>query len=127
MSVNYPATDHEYHPYHGQSHSISFPSTVYGGEVDVVSGLLKSYPFYSSYNGETLSGEWICDRAVYSQGTTPPIGSQVVDMSGNGTEYQLTPTEINSYKGNNTLWSDGAVECEYCADTKLYINKLING
>lgn len=109
-----------------ESHTITLPSTVYGGEVDVVKGLLKSYPFYPSYNGETLSGEWICDRAVYSQGTTPPIGSQVVDMSGNGTEYQLEPTEIKTLKGDNTLWSDGEVECEYCCDTKLYIEKKLN-
>ena len=93
----------------------------------MVSGLLKSYPFYPSYNGETLSGEWICDRAVYSEGTTPPIGSQVVDMSGNGTEYNLDPTEIKSLKGNNNIWADtGDTSVEYCADTKLYIDKKIN-
>lgn len=122
-----------YEPYQGESYSIPFkdsqgnPITVYGGEIDVVSGLLKSYPFYSSYNGETLSGEWICDRAVYSQGTTPPIGSQVVDMSGNGTEYNLDPTEIKSLKGSNNVWCDtGDVSVEYCADTKLYIDKKIN-
>lgn len=132
ISINYPSTDTSYHPYQGESKYIPFkdsngdPITVYGGEIDVVSGLLKSYPFYSSYNGETLSGEWICDRAVYSQGTTPPIGSQVVDMSGNGTEYQLDPTEIRTLKGVNNVWADtGDVDVEYIADTKTYIDNKV--
>ena len=44
ISINYPSTDTSYHPYRGESHSIPFkdengnPITVYGGEIDVVSG-----------------------------------------------------------------------------------------
>lgn len=127
ISINYPSTDTSYHSYQGTSYPISLPSTVYGGTLNVTSGVLKSYPFYSSYNGETLSGEWICDRAVYSQGTTPPIGSQVVDMSGNGTEYQLDPTEIRTLKGVNNVWADtGDVEdVQYIADTKTYIDNKV--
>jgi hypothetical protein len=126
ISINYPSTDHEYHPYQGQSHSISFPSTVYGGKANITEGKVLPYPYYAEYNGETLSGEWICDRAVYSQGTTPPIGSQVVDLGTFGTELNTTPTEIKTLKGNNTLWSDGDIEVEYCCDTKLYIDKKLN-
>lgn len=36
--INYPSADTEYHAYNGQSHTITLPSTVYGGEINVVSG-----------------------------------------------------------------------------------------
>ena len=40
LMVNYPATDHDYHPYSGQSINIRLGQTVYGGTLDVVSGVL---------------------------------------------------------------------------------------
>jgi len=116
-------TSADYEPYQGTSYPISLGQTVYGGVLDVMSGKLKSYPFYSSYNGETISGEWICDRAVYSEGTTPPIGSQVVDMSGNGTEYNLEPTEVNTLLGTNNIWADaGTVEVEVGENPNILVN-----
>ena len=94
----------------------------------MVSGVLKAYPYYASYNGETLDGEWICDRAVYSQGTTPPIGSQVALISGESTTYTLTPQTINTLQGVNNVWADsGDCSIEYYADTKLYIDKKLGG
>ena len=40
--------------------------------------------------------------------------------------YTLTPTEICTLLGNNTLWADaGAVDVQYPADTKLYIDGKI--
>ena len=38
ISINYPSTDTEYHSYNGDSYSVTFGETVYGGEVDAVSG-----------------------------------------------------------------------------------------
>ena len=43
ISINYPSTDHEYHAYQGETIPVSWESeagTVYGGELDVVSGKL---------------------------------------------------------------------------------------
>ncbi len=43
VSINYPATDTEYHAYQGQTYDITFPAeagTVYGGTLDVASGKL---------------------------------------------------------------------------------------
>lgn len=44
ISINYPSTDHDYHPFTGNdTYSITFPSeagTVYGGELDVTNGVL---------------------------------------------------------------------------------------
>lgn len=39
---------------------------------------------------------------------------------------QLTPQEVQLLHGNNNVWSDGEIECEYCCDTKLYIEKKLN-
>jgi hypothetical protein len=41
--------------------------------------------------------------------------------------YQLTPTQIDSLLGRNSVWADsGDVTVEYIADTKLYIQKVIS-
>ena len=43
FSVNYPSTNHDYHPYTGSIYSIIFPTeagTVYGGTLDVTNGIL---------------------------------------------------------------------------------------
>lgn len=40
ISINYPSTDHEYHAYNGTSYPISLGQTVYGGTLDVLSGVL---------------------------------------------------------------------------------------
>ena len=41
--------------------------------------------------------------------------------------YQLTPTEVKTLLGTNNLWADtGNVAVDYFADTKLYINKVLN-
>lgn len=38
ISINHPSTDHDYHAYTGTTKSISFPSTIYGGTDEIVSG-----------------------------------------------------------------------------------------
>ena len=87
------------------------PLTVYGGSLDVVSGELKVVPYYASYNGETLEGEWISDRDVYAVGTTPTIGAQVVNIGATPITYQLTPTQVKSLLGSNNVWCDtGKIE-----------------
>ena len=99
--------------------------TVYGGTLDALSGKLTVYPYYASYNGETLTGEWISDRDVYAVGTTPTIGAQVVNIGAEGTEIQLEPHEVASLLGTNNIFADtGDTACEYRADTKLYIERL---
>lgn len=40
VSINYPSTDHEYHAYQGHTYTTDLPQTVYGGTLDVVSGVL---------------------------------------------------------------------------------------
>lgn len=101
--------------------------TVYAGEIDLSSGKLTAYPYYASYNGESLPGRWASDRDVYEEGTSPTIGAQVVDLSGSGTDYSITPTSFLSLIGKNNIWADtGPVEVNIAAiDGKLRF-KLID-
>lgn len=118
-------TPSNYHPYNGRSITIDLGQTVYGGKLDVLSGELTVYPYYASYNGETLTGEWISDRDKYVSGTTPTIGAQVVNIGAQGVTVQLEPHEVESLHGVNNLWADsGDTTCVYRADTKLFIERL---
>jgi hypothetical protein len=106
---------------------IAFPSeagTVYGGTLDVVNKNLKAFPYYASYNGETLVGPWVSSMDVYAPGTNPTIGAQVVDLGGAVTEYDLSDIpEITTLLGINNIWADtGDVEVTYYADSKTYID-----
>lgn len=40
ISINYPSTDHNYHAYVGQTYPISLGQTVYGGTLNVTTGVL---------------------------------------------------------------------------------------
>lgn len=105
-----------YEAYTGQSVTVQLGQTVYGGTLNPLTGVLTAYPYYASYNGETLTRRWVSDRDKYVAGTTPTIGAQVVDMSGTGTEIQLTPQQVRSLYGNNTIFADtGNISLEYWA------------
>ena len=85
----------------------SNPLIVYKGELDVLSGLLKAYPHYDSYNGETINGEWISDRDAYSVDATPTIGAEVQVISGSDyTTYQQTANNVKSLEGVNSINAD---------------------
>lgn len=124
------STATSYEPYQGDTYSVTFPTeagTVYGGTLDVTTGVLTvDKANIASYNGETLTGEWISDRDVYSVGSTPSIGAQVVYKLATPITYQCTPTEVKTLLGANNIFADtGDVNAEYCADTKKYIDNAI--
>ena len=119
--------DASYEPYTSTTYySVNLPQTVYGGTLDVVSGVLTvTHGEIDSYAGETLPSVWISDRDVYAEGTTPTTGAQVVYELATPQTYQLTPTEVRTLLGLNNVWADtGDTEVEYRADTRLYIEKL---
>ena len=94
--------------------SVTFPDTFYGGKYDFISGGLKPYKEYDSYNGETLTGEWMSSMDKYVEGTTPTIGAQVIDLGSYDTTEQLIPQEINTLQGVNYIWADtGDVSVKY--------------
>ena len=78
--------------------------TVYGGTIDVATGLLTVTDGYiASYAGETLPSTWISDRDVYTSGTTPTTGAQVVYALATPQTYQLTPQEVKTLLGTNNV------------------------
>ena len=87
----------EYEPY---------TNTVFGGEYEVVSGEVKPYKEYDSYNGETLTGRWMSSIDKYVSGTTPTIGAQVVDLESFDTTIEVTAQPISTLEGQNNIWSD---------------------
>lgn len=53
-------------------------------------------------------------------------GVKIVYELATPTTYQLTPTEVKTLLGANNIFADtGAVDVEYCADTKKYIDNAI--
>ena len=123
----------EYEAYNDTTYNIEFedsgsPLTVYGGTLDVKNGVLTVTDGYiASYNGETLPSTWISDRDVYSAGTTPTTGAEVVYKLATPTEVSLTPTEITTLYGNNNIWADsGDMVITYVRDTSIAINDALN-
>ena len=83
------------------------PLTVYGGYIDVISGLLTvTDANIASYAGEALPSTWISDRDAYTSGGTPTTGAQVVYKLASALNYQLTAQQINDLVGQNYIWAD---------------------
>lgn len=129
ISINYPSTDHDYHAYNGQSVTYQLGQTVYAGTLTINedgSGTIVSTDGYiASYNGETLPSTRISDRDVYTVGTVPTTGAEVVYKLAAPVTIHLTAQEVlETLKGQNNLWHDanGDTEVQYRADTKLYID-----
>ena len=57
ISINYPSTDTAYHAYNGQTVTISLDGTIYGGTLDVTTGVLTVTHTYYQFTGqETING-----------------------------------------------------------------------
>ena len=94
-------------PYDGVSVPLTFPSTVYGGEADAAGKGQETWGCVDSYAGETLPAEWICDRAAYAVGTTPPSGAQVAYKLANPVPFTVTGgAPIKALPGTNTVLTD---------------------
>lgn len=107
----------------GQLYIIDLNGTRYGCTLDVTSGVLKVCPYYASYNGETLTGEWVSDRDEYSPNTSPTIGAQVVNIGGSLITVQLTPTEVKALRGVNNVWADsGDITVKYGTNPYIIVN-----
>lgn len=100
-------TPSAYIPYTGQTTTLTLPSTVYGGEVDTEGKGQETWGCIDSYAGETLPAEWICDRAAYAAGTTPPNGAQVAYKLDKPKPFTATGgTVIPALSGTNTVLTD---------------------
>ena len=104
------STPTPYEPYQpGTTSTLTLPETIYGGTVDAVSGVgSKTWGYIASYNGESLPGEWISDRDVYSAGTTPTAGAQVAYKLATPETFQATGNQaLPAVAGLNTVYADG--------------------
>ena len=80
--------------------------TVYGGTMDVVTGLLTvTTANIASYNGETIGEPWLSSLDKYAAGTTPTTGAQVVYTLATPLTYRLTAQEVQMLLGENYIWS----------------------
>lgn len=96
-----------YTPYIGSTNTLTLPETVYGGEVDAEGKGQETWGCIDSYAGETLPAEWICDRAAYAAGTTPPNGAQVAYKLDKSKPFTATGgTVIPALSGTNTVLTD---------------------
>ena len=96
-----------YTPYIGITNTLTLPSTVYGGEVDTEGKGQETWGYMDSYAGETLPAEWICDRAAYAEGTTPPNGAQVAYKLDKPKPFTATGgAAIPALSGTNTVLTD---------------------
>lgn len=123
LQLELGSTATTYEPYNGQSYTTQLGQTVYGGTLDIVSGTFKPAPYYASYNGEALEGEWISDRDKYVAGTTPTTGAQVVNIGKVGTATQLTGQSVALLEGENNIFADsGNVTVEYGHNPTILTN-----
>lgn len=116
-----------YTPYTGQTATLTLPRTIYGGEVDAQTGEGKEmWGYIASYNGETLPAEWICDRAVYAAGTTPPTGAQVAYKLATPVPFTATGgAEIKALEGVNTLLTGGdSITATYTQSPAILLKSL---
>lgn len=117
-----------YTPYIGSTSTLALSSTVYGGEVDAEGKGQETWGCIDSYAGETLPAEWICDRAAYAAGTTPPNGAQVAYKLDKPKPFTATGgTVIPALSGTNTVLTDAdSVTVTGRADPIQTIAKLSN-
>ena len=87
--------------------TVQLGQTVYGGSVDLVSGVgTLTMANIASYNGETIGEPWLSSMDKYVAGATPTTGAQVVYTLATPITFQLTPNQLEMLERNNTLWAD---------------------
>lgn len=107
MMLEPGSTATTYAIYNGETFTTDFGQTVYGGELNWNTGVLTVvWGMIASYAGETLIGEWMSDRDVYTKGATPTTGAQVCYKLATPITIQLTPQEIPALGGVNTLYAE---------------------
>ena len=122
-------TADDFAAYVGESKTINLGQTVYGGELNIITGEgVSDWINIDSYDGETISEPWLCSEAEFAPGTTPPTGSQVVYKSTSGTQFATVAEEFRTLKGDNGFYTDcGDSTVEYRADIALYVAKNSGG
>ena len=112
ISINYPATDTDYHPYSGNQYTLALGQTVYGGTLDVTNGVLT------------------VDRAMVDLGTLTYVsgGPNVFAATVSGLKVSvsgLSPLICTIYKTmnvTNILYNDDKVIWQYYNSANIRIH-----
>jgi hypothetical protein len=131
ISINYPSTDTSYHAYDGHTYTTALGRTVYGGTLDVVSGVLtvdwvkhiitgdETSVFSSSLNrlifinGDLPSppkadGQIMCNTfESVSSTTTPPEGCVTIYSTNGNVIFRLPSSITTKEDAINYLVSNG--------------------
>lgn len=141
ISINYPSTDHDYRAYNGQSYATQLGQTVYGGTLDVVSGLLTvTHQYISDFSNIAfgLNGRATNFTEIYT--AISPTKANGIDniisnmletgkydyggingRSGNGNVYFLVPPSIETaLEGKQWLIDNGVTICYELATPQTY-------
>ena len=89
ISINYPSTDHDYHAYNGHTTTTPLGRTVYGGTLDVVSGVLTVDRAMVTYNG---SENWGMETGPQYTGSS----FYIAKPSGTGNKYDVFQSNITN-------------------------------
>ena len=117
-----------YETYKGDTYTSSWNTeagTVYGGRINFTKGKLTvTHGYIESYNGEEINEPWISSMDVYTEGTTPTTGAQVVYPLTTAIEYDLTSIEVKTIEGlNNVFANSGNINTlKYVVNEKQYID-----
>ena len=141
LSFNYPSTDTTYHAYNGQTYTIAFGQTVYGGQLIVLPDRTYFHATHLKY-----TGTWGDGVAEYAPDTMPdmkrrtfmlsPIAGTAADNNGkakcNITDVFSTANNLNSphfYVYDNfylyaprTLDDSTPIQCSYVLATPFDID-----
>lgn len=106
-------------------------SSVFGKNTASADTVYASTTFYGFYGNNTAGRIRLCLPDV---STTQEFSAwlaeyqpQVVYELATPQTYQLTPEEVSTVLSQNSIFADcGNVDVQYRADTKLYINKVLN-
>ncbi len=109
-----------YEPNRGETFTIPLGQTVYGGTLDVTTGVLtKTHQNIPSYAGEDVGDDWISSTGGLTN------GAQVVYRLPQPEIIQLDPVEITAFSGVNTVYADtGDVTVSGYSDPNNIINVL---
>ena len=112
VTLNHAGTSQSDNP---TSVTVQLGQTVYGGTVDLCSGVgTLTMANIASYNGETIGEPWLSSMDKYVAGATPTTGAQVVYTLATPITFQLSPNQLEMLERYNTLWADeGDIEVQY--------------
>lgn len=102
ISINYPATDTQYHPYQGETYDITFPTeagAVYGGTLDVTTGVLTVDRAFIAYDGSGDESWTYYDPDNYD--------SYCFVIAITNKKIKSSSSICNEYKNIGGVWSSG--------------------